>query len=81
MLTDGRITCFNSVSRPTRSRRLFTLRDSFFLMLEGTCCYTLSPNFDPQLGLYIFHRVLSDPEADILCSEEWQTKKLLANML
>ena len=29
MLTDGRITCFNSVSRPTRSRRLFSLRGSF----------------------------------------------------
>ena len=25
----GRITCFNSVSRPTRSRRLFSLRGSF----------------------------------------------------
>ena len=29
MLTNGRITCFNSVSRPTRSRRLFSLRGSF----------------------------------------------------
>ena len=29
MLTDGRITCFNSISRPTRSRRLFSLRGSF----------------------------------------------------
>ena len=29
MLTDGRITYFNSVSRPTRSRRLFSLRGSF----------------------------------------------------
>ena len=29
MLSDGRITCFNSVSRPTRSRRLFSLRGSF----------------------------------------------------
>ena len=29
MLTDGRTTCFNSVSRPTRSRRLFSLRGSF----------------------------------------------------
>ena len=29
MLTDGRITCFNSVSRSTISRRLFSLRDSF----------------------------------------------------
>ena len=29
MLTDGRITSFNSVSRPTRSRRLFSLGDSF----------------------------------------------------
>ena len=26
---DGRITCFNSVSRPTRLRRLFSLRGSF----------------------------------------------------
>ena len=29
MLSDGRITCFNGVSRPTRSRRLFSLRGSF----------------------------------------------------
>ena len=29
MLTDGRITCFNSVSRPTRLRRLFSFRGSF----------------------------------------------------
>ena len=29
MLTDGRTTCFSSVSRPTRSRRLFSLRGSF----------------------------------------------------
>ena len=29
MLTNGRITCFNSVSRPTISRRLFSLRGSF----------------------------------------------------
>ena len=29
MLTDGRITCFNSVSRPIRSRKLFSLRGSF----------------------------------------------------
>ena len=29
MLPDGRITCFNSVSRPTRSRRLFSLIVSF----------------------------------------------------
>ena len=29
MLTDDRITCFNSVSRPCRSRRLFPLRGSF----------------------------------------------------
>ena len=29
MLTNGRITCFNSVSRPIRSRRLFSLRGSF----------------------------------------------------
>ena len=27
---------------------------------------------------YIFHRVLSDPYSDVLCSEECQTKKLLA---
>ena len=29
-----------------------------------------------QLGIY-FHRVLSDPYSDVLCSEECQTKKLL----
>ena len=29
MLPDGRIACLNSVSRPTRSRRLFSLRASF----------------------------------------------------
>ena len=29
MLTDGRITCFNSVSGPTRSRKQFSLRGSF----------------------------------------------------
>ena len=27
--------------------------------------------------VYIFHRVLSDPFSDVLCSEECQTKKLL----
>ena len=26
---------------------------------------------------YIFHRVLSDPYPDVLCSVEYQTKKLL----
>ena len=34
MLTNGRITCFNSVSRPTRSRRLFSLRGSFVSYVE-----------------------------------------------
>ena len=28
------------------------------------------------MGIY-FHRVLSDPYSDVLCSEECQTKKLL----
>ena len=27
--------------------------------------------------MYIFHRVLSDPYSDVLCSEECQTKKIL----
>ena len=36
--------------------------------------------FDPKLGIY-FHRVLSDPYSDVLCSEECQTKKLSVNML
>ena len=27
--------------------------------------------------VYIFHRVLSDPDSDVLCSEECQAKKLL----
>ena len=27
--------------------------------------------------VYIFHRVLSDPYSDVLCSEECQTRKLL----
>ena len=26
--------------------------------------------------VYIFHRVLSNPDSDVLCSEEYQTKKL-----
>ena len=29
-----------------------------------------------KLGIY-FHRVLSDPDSDVLCSEECQTKELL----
>ena len=33
-------------------------------------------NFLKELGIY-FHRVLSDPYSDVLCSEECQTKKLL----
>ena len=30
--------------------------------------------------MYIFHSVLSDPCSDVLCSQECQTKKLLADM-
>ena len=44
MLTDGSITCFNSVSRPTRSRRLFSLRGSLVSYVGGNMLFILSPN-------------------------------------
>ena len=33
-----------------------------------------------QNWVYIFHRVLSNPYSDVLCSEECQAQKLLAHM-
>ena len=56
-----------------------------FLKARGTdwstipvlSCVFLIGLFRSTTGYIFFHRVLSDPYSDVLCSEECQTKKLL----
>ena len=76
MLTNGRITCFNSVSRPTRSRRLFSLRGSFVSYVGRNMLFYPIPQ---SLGCapYVARITLARKFINDGCSEECQTKKLL----
>ena len=55
MLTDGRITCFNSVSRPTISRRLFSVYCMSAVAISHLTFFSRS--FLPS-GNHIFHKIL-----------------------